>query len=58
MDNEDLFNLSIFHSILCCDVLCCLTRPDTQFLEAICSFPMVFYMVGSIDKYVTHNITL
>ncbi|KAJ8270289.1 hypothetical protein GJAV_G00112590 [Gymnothorax javanicus] len=27
-------------------------RPDTQFLEAICWFPMVYYMVGSIDKYV------
>uniref|UniRef100_A0A674ERJ1 Potassium sodium-activated channel subfamily T member 2 n=1 Tax=Salmo trutta TaxID=8032 RepID=A0A674ERJ1_SALTR len=25
-------------------------QPDTQFLEAICSFPMVFYMVGSIDN--------
>uniref|UniRef100_A0A8C7HBH7 Potassium sodium-activated channel subfamily T member 2 n=1 Tax=Oncorhynchus kisutch TaxID=8019 RepID=A0A8C7HBH7_ONCKI len=25
-------------------------QPDTQFLEAICWFPMVFYMVGSIDN--------
>ncbi|XP_077326394.1 potassium channel subfamily T member 2-like isoform X2 [Lithobates pipiens] len=24
--------------------------PDTQFLEAICWFPQVFYMVGSIDN--------
>lgn len=25
-------------------------RPETQFLEAICWFPLVYYMVGSIDK--------
>ncbi|KAG9338398.1 hypothetical protein JZ751_025802, partial [Albula glossodonta] len=25
-------------------------QPDTQFLEAICWFPMVYYMVGSIDN--------
>ncbi|XP_036822231.1 LOW QUALITY PROTEIN: potassium channel subfamily T member 2 [Oncorhynchus mykiss] len=24
--------------------------PDTQFLEAVCGFPMVYYMVGSIDN--------
>uniref|UniRef100_A0A4W5QF06 RCK N-terminal domain-containing protein n=1 Tax=Hucho hucho TaxID=62062 RepID=A0A4W5QF06_9TELE len=25
-------------------------QPDTQFLEAVCGFPMVYYMVGSIDN--------
>jgi len=25
-------------------------RPEADFLEAICWFPMVFYTVGSIDK--------
>lgn len=24
--------------------------PDNHFLEAICCFPMVYYMAGSIDK--------
>lgn len=25
-------------------------RPDHHFLEAICCFPMVYYMEGSVDK--------
>ncbi|XP_014045077.1 potassium channel subfamily T member 2 [Salmo salar] len=25
-------------------------QPDPQFLEAVCGFPMVYYMVGSIDN--------
>lgn len=25
-------------------------RPDNHFLEAICCFPMVYYMAGTIDK--------
>ena len=31
-------------------------RPDHHFLEAICCFPMVYFMVGSIDKYVCLNL--
>lgn len=27
-------------------------RPDNHFLEAICCFPMVYFMAGTIDKYV------
>lgn len=43
---------------LCCDtvfhfVTHLLHRPDMHFLDAICWFPMVYYMVGSIDKQVT-----
>ena len=39
----------------CCDtvfhfVTHVLLRPDMHFLDAICWFPMVYYMVGSIDK--------
>lgn len=29
---------------------CCPHRPDHHFLEAICCFPMVYYMEGSVDK--------
>ena len=29
---------------------CCARRPDHHFLEAICCFPMVYYMEGSVDK--------
>lgn len=29
---------------------CCAHRPDHHFLEAICCFPMVYYMEGSVDK--------
>lgn len=29
-------------------------RPDNHFLEAICCFPMVYFMAGTIDKYVFH----
>uniref|UniRef100_A0A8C8JFK4 RCK N-terminal domain-containing protein n=1 Tax=Oncorhynchus tshawytscha TaxID=74940 RepID=A0A8C8JFK4_ONCTS len=31
-------------------LLLLLPLPDTQFLEAVCGFPMVYYMVGSIDN--------
>lgn len=45
-----------------CVCLCCvavlnhlalcgsLPRPEHHFLEAICCFPMVYYMEGTIDK--------
>lgn len=29
--------------------------PDNHFLEAICCFPMVYFMTGTIDKYVWYN---
>ncbi|MEE6528124.1 hypothetical protein FKM82_030091, partial [Ascaphus truei] len=35
---------------VCITVYCCYPRPDTHFLEAICWFPLVYYMVGSIDN--------
>uniref|UniRef100_A0A8C6YN71 Potassium sodium-activated channel subfamily T member 1 n=1 Tax=Naja naja TaxID=35670 RepID=A0A8C6YN71_NAJNA len=31
-------------------VACVWTRPDHHFLEAICCFPMVYYMEGTIDN--------
>lgn len=34
-------------SLLLCSVL---YRPDHHFLEAICCFPMVYYMAGTMDK--------
>lgn len=33
-------------------------RPDNHFLEAICCFPMVYFMAGTIDKYVVMVWTL
>lgn len=38
----DLLN----HFALCCSS----SRPEHHFLEAICCFPMVYYMEGTIDK--------
>lgn len=34
------------HLALCCSS----SRPEHHFLEAICCFPMVYYMEGTIDK--------
>lgn len=35
-----------------------LCRPDNHFLEAICCFPMVYYMAGTIDKWDSQKLLL
>lgn len=52
-------NLLYIHVIRFMEAKCTIytsLRPDNHFLEAICCFPMVYYMAGSIDKWDCHII--